>query len=190
MNSKITIGIDRDGTINRDLGTYVTDPKDFEPIPGSLEAITMMKEKGYNIVVITNQAGIMKGILTSEQVDNVHLYMLELLGKSGCKMIDGIYYSTTNLKDDFYAKPNIGMFKKAEIDLRIKFKNGFYVGDKITDLKAAEKARCRPILVKTGYGEETIEKLKTFSNRKLRSKVQIYDNLWNFAESLPRSGNV
>lgn len=185
MNLKRTIGLDRDGTINRDIGTYVTKPSEFQPIVGSLEAVAMMRDKGYNIVILTNQAGITKGIMTPDDVDQVHLHMLELLGQAGCKSIDGIYYSTTNLKEDMYAKPNVGMFKKAENDLRLKFKGGYYVGDKISDLKAAEKIRATPVLVKTGYGLDTIEKLNKFANRGLKKKTQIFNNLWEFANSLP-----
>ena len=186
MNLKKTIGLDRDGTINRDIGTYVTNPSEFQPIVGSLEAVAMMRDKGYNIVILTNQAGITKGIMTPDDVEQVHLHMLELLGQAGCKSIDGIYYSTTNLKEDMYAKPNVGMFKKAENDLRLKFKGGWYVGDKISDLKVAEKIRATPVLVKTGYGLDTIEKLNTFANRELKKKTQIVNNLWEFANSLPR----
>jgi D-glycero-D-manno-heptose 1,7-bisphosphate phosphatase len=185
MNQKITIGLDRDGTINQDIGGYITSPDQFIPIPGSLEAVALIRRKGYNIVVITNQAGISKGLMAPEDVDAVHTRMLEMLGKAGCRSIDGIYYSTTNLKEDIYAKPNIGMFKKAEKEQRIKFKGGAYVGDKISDLKAAEKISALPILVKTGHGAETIEKLSTFANRNLKKKTQIYENLWQFAETLP-----
>jgi D-glycero-D-manno-heptose 1,7-bisphosphate phosphatase len=181
----ITIGLDRDGTINQDLGNYVTRPDQFLLIPNSLEAVALIRRKGYNVVVITNQAGIMKGIMTTDDVDAVHEYMLKLLGQAGCNSIDGIYYSTTNLKEDIYAKPNVGMFKKAEKDQRLKFKGGAYVGDKITDLKAAEKIGALPILVKTGHGLDTIEKLNTFANRNLKKKTQIFENLWEFANSLP-----
>ena len=181
----ITIGLDRDGTINQDIGTYVTNPSQFVPIPGSLEAVALIRRKGYNVVILTNQAGIMKGLITPADVDAVHDYMLKLLGQAGCSNINGIYYSTTNLKDDIYAKPNIGMFKRAEAEQRLKFKGGAYVGDKISDLKAAEKIHTMPVLVKTGYGLETLEKLETFANRSLKKKVQIFNNLWEFADSLP-----
>ena len=107
------IGLDRDGTINEDIGTYVTKPEQFKPIEGSLEAIKMIRNKGYDVVILTNQAGIMKGICDAVDVDIVHNYMLELLGNIGCRSINGLYYSTTNLKDDVYAKPNTGMFKRA-----------------------------------------------------------------------------
>jgi len=181
---KITIGLDRDGTINQDAG-YIRDPNKFVPIPQSLEAVAMLRAKGYNIVILTNQSGIMKGVLTPADVENVNARMLELLGKAGCSSIDGIYYSTTNLKEDIYAKPNTGMFKRAETELGVKFKGGAFVGDKISDLKAAEKAGAIPVLVKTGYGEETLKELERYAHRELKRKTMIFDNLWAFAESLP-----
>lgn len=184
---KITIGLDRDGTINQDLGTYVTHPDRFLPIPGSLEAVAMLRKKGYNIVVLTNQAGIMKGIMTPEEVDAVNGRMLEMLGQAGCYSIDGIYYSTTNLKEDIYAKPNTGMFKRAEKELGVKFKGGAYVGDKISDLKVADKVGATPILVKTGHGMETLELLDRYTYRDLKKKTIVFDNLMAFAQSLPES---
>jgi histidinol phosphatase-like enzyme len=111
--------------------------------------------------------------------------MLELLGKAGCSSIDGIYYSTTNLKEDIYAKPNVGMFKRAEQELGVKFKGGAFVGDKLSDLKAADKIGAIPILVKTGHGEETLKELNRFTYRNLKKKTMIFDNLWSFAETLP-----
>lgn len=181
---KITVGLDRDGTINEDVG-YIKDPNKFVPIPKSLEAVAMLRAKGYNIVILTNQAGIMKGVLTQSDVENVNAKMLELLGKAGCPSIDGIYYSTTNLKEDIYAKPNVGMFKRAEKELGVKFKGGAFVGDKLSDLKAADKAGAIPILVKTGHGEDTLKELEKFTYRELKRKTMVFDNLWSFAESLP-----
>jgi D-glycero-D-manno-heptose 1,7-bisphosphate phosphatase len=183
--NSITIGLDRDGTINQDIGTYVTHPSQFIPISQSLEAVALIRNKGYNIVILTNQAGISKKIMTAEDVDNVHEYMLDLLGKAGCRSIDGIYYSTTNLKQDIFAKPNVGMFKRAEQEQRLKFKGGAYVGDKISDLKAAARVHAIPVLVKTGHGLDTLEKLDTFANRELKKRTQVFENLWEFANSLP-----
>lgn len=190
MTKSITIGLDRDGTINEDLGTYVTHPMQFNPIVNSLEAVTLLRKKGYNIVVLTNQAGVSKGIMTTEEVAIVHDYMLNLLGQAGCPSIDGIYYSHTSQKDDIFAKPNVGMFKKAEEECNLTFKGGFYVGDKLTDLKAAEKIGATPILVRTGYGEETEKKLKRFTYKSLKKKTKVFDNLWEFASSLPDMENT
>jgi D-glycero-D-manno-heptose 1,7-bisphosphate phosphatase len=181
---KITVGLDRDGTINQDVG-YIRDPNNFVPIDKSLEAVAMLRAKGYNIVILTNQAGIMKGVLTQEDVESVNARMLELLGKAGCSSIDGIYYSTTNLKEDIYAKPNVGMFKRAEKELGVKFKGGAFVGDKISDLKAADRIGAIPVLVKTGHGEDTLKELERYAHRDLKRKTMVFDNLWAFAETLP-----
>jgi D-glycero-D-manno-heptose 1,7-bisphosphate phosphatase len=183
--NSITIGLDRDGTINQEIGKYITHPSQFIPIPGSLEAVELIRRKGYNVVILTNQAGISQKIMTVEEVDTVHEYMLDLLGKAGCRSINGIYYSTTNLKQDIFAKPNVGMFKRAEQEQRLKFKGGAYVGDKISDLKAAARMHAVPVLVKTGHGLDTLEKLDTFANRELKKRTQIFENLWEFANSLP-----
>jgi len=179
------IGLDRDGTINVDLGTYVIKPEQFKPIPGSFEAIKMMREKGYDIVILTNQAGIMKNIMTPADVDIIHNYMLELMGQAGIRSINGLYYATTNLKDDYYAKPNTGMFERAEKEVGVNFKKGYYVGDKISDLKAAQKSKSCPILVRTGYGKETEQKLQSFSNKELKKQTKLFNNLIDFAEFLP-----
>ena len=77
------------------------------------------------------------------------------------------------------------MFKRAEAEQRLKFKGGAYVGDKISDLKAADRIGAIPVLVKTGHGIETIEKLNTYANRNLKKKTKIFENLWEFADSLP-----
>jgi HAD superfamily hydrolase (TIGR01662 family) len=181
---KITVGLDRDGTINEDVG-YIRDPNNFVPISKSLEAVAMLRAKGYNIVILTNQAGIMKGVLTPDNVESVNARMLEMLGKAGCSSIDGIYYSTTNLKEDIYAKPNVGMFKRAEKELGVKFKGGAFVGDKISDLKAADRIGAIPVLVKTGHGEDTLKELERYAHRDLKRKTMVFDNLWAFAETLP-----
>ena len=178
------IGLDRDGTINVDIGTYVTKPEQFTPIEGSLEAVKMIRNKGYDVVILTNQAGITKGIMDPVDVDIVNNYMLELLWNIGCRSINGLYYSTSNLKEDVYAKPNKGMFKRAAAEIGVDWKNGVYVGDKISDLKAAVKAKAKPILVRTGHGAETAKKLNTFANKDLKKQTETFDNLNQFAHSL------
>ena len=181
----ITIGLDRDGVINRDLGIYVTTPTDFDPIPGSIKAVTKLRHIGYNIVIITNQGGIEKGIMTEADVDSVHERMIQLLGEAGCPSIDAIYYSASSRKNDMYAKPNTGMFKRCEKENpHIKFSKGYFVGDKITDLKAAVKIGAKPILVRTGYGQETEKELKKFTYRDIRKKTAVFDDLSSFTDWL------
>ena len=180
---KCVIGLDRDGVINKDIGDYVYKKEDFQPISGSLEAIAKLRNHGHKIAIITNQGGIEKGLYTELDVDRLHHHMFELLGEVGCSSIDAIYYSASSRKDDMYAKPNTGMFKRCEKEIpHIKFKNGYFVGDKISDLKAAYKINAKPVLVRTGYGEETEKELKKFAYRDIRKKTIIFDDLSSFAD--------
>ena len=181
--TKCVIGLDRDGVLNRDLGTYVTHPNDFEPIEGSLEAVGRLRRRGHKIAIITNQGGIDKGLMHIEDVENVHRYMFELLGTAGCPSVDAIYYSASSHKSDMFAKPNVGMFKRCEKENpSIKFNKGFFVGDKMSDLKAAHKIGAKPVLVRTGYGKETEVELKKFTYRDIRKKTIIFDDLSSFAD--------
>ena len=185
FRTKCVIGLDRDGVINRDLGTYCFRPEDFDPIPGSIDAIATLRRKGYKIVVITDQGGIEKGLYTENDVEAVHTKMFQLLDDAGCSSIDAIYYSASSRKDDPSAKPNVGMFKRCEKEIPdIKFNQGFYVGDKIKDLKAAMRMGAKPILVRTGYGAETEKELTKFTYRDIKRQVKIYDNLEYFVKEL------
>jgi D-glycero-D-manno-heptose 1,7-bisphosphate phosphatase len=145
-----------------------------------------MRRKGYKIVIITDQGGIEKGIYTMEDVDKVHDHMFGLLGAAGCFSIDALYYSASSRKEDPYAKPNTGMFKRCEKEHKdIRFKGGFYVGDKIKDLKAAVNAGARPVLVRTGYGAETELELNKWTYRDLKRRTLVFDTLEQFVETLP-----
>ena len=185
IGSKCVVGLDRDGVINEDLGTYCFKADAFKPIPGSMEAMAELRRKGYKIAIITDQGGIEKGLYTEDDVELVHTYMYELLGQAGCFTIDALYYSASSRKDDPFAKPNTGMFKRCEAENKaIKFKEGYYVGDKMKDLKAAVKMGAKPVLVRTGYGKETEQELGRYSNREIKQRVLIFDNLAQFVESL------
>ena len=183
---KSVVGLDRDGVINLDRGTYTWKKEDFEPIPKSIEAVSLIRQKGHKVVIITNQAGIHKGLYTEDDVNSLHHHMLDLFGQAGCPSIDGIYFSVSNVKQDPFAKPNIGMFKKAATDIKnLNWSTGYYVGDKITDLKAAFKVKATPILVRTGHGVETEELLSSrHSYRPIKKQTQVYNNLWDFAQAL------
>ena len=186
---KSIVGLDRDGVINVDKGHYITDPEDFEVYPESLAAIHKLRIKGYKVVILTNQGGIIKGLQTHEQVEAVHQRMFEIFGNAGIYSIDGLFYSESSLKEDMYAKPNLGMFHRTEKEIfggKTRFKDkGFYVGDKMSDLKAAERIGATPILVRTGHGVDTEGELKKFSKEKLRKKTKVFDNLLQFVDRLP-----
>lgn len=175
---KPVIGLDRDGVINVDLWDYCYKLEDFKPIPGSIESIVRLKNAGYSIVIISNQGGIDKGIYTKNDVEFLHYHILELLHQQGCTGIDGFYFSTSNDKNNSFAKPNIGMFLQCEQENpHIKFSNGYFVGDKISDIEAARNIGAEPILVRTGYGTYTEAHTDL-------SDVSVFDRLSDFADYL------
>ena len=183
---KCVVGLDRDGVINKDIGDYVYKVEDWEFEDGSLEAIVRLRKLGHKIVIITNQGGIEKGIYKQEDVEKLHEHMFQQIGIAGCPSIDGLYYSASSSKKDMFAKPNTGMFKRCEQEVKhVKFNKGYFVGDKISDLKAAIKMGAKPILVRTGYGKETEELInKRFTYRNLRKATRVFDNLASFVDML------
>lgn len=180
-----TIALERDGVINQIMNPGVIGPDYFIPIERSLEAIALMRNKKYNIVVITDQPLAGRGVMTPQDVDLVHQRMLELLGQANCSSINGIYYSISGVKDDIYVKPNIGMFQRASQEVKVDFKGGVVVGDDIEDLKSAVKVGATPILVLTGNGQETLKKLNRYANRDLKRRTLVFESLWDFAVSIP-----
>lgn len=184
---KPIIGLEYDGVINVDVGP-ITSPDQWEPIDGSLEAIRLMRLKGYKVVILSDQGAITKGLQTHSQVESFHMRAMAIFGQAGIQSIDGFFYAESDLKEDVFAKPNIGMFERAEREIyqgKARFKNGgFYVGHRMKDIKAAFKANATPVLVLTGQGEQTEKDLQRFSAEKLRKKTLVYNNLLQFAQSL------
>lgn len=187
FRTKCTIGLGRDGILNECLedDQYCFRIDDFKAIPGSMEAMAELRLKGYKVVILTEQGGIAKGLFKQADVEAVHVHMFELLGKAGCQSIDALYFSESDNKQDMYAKPNTGMFKRAEKEIPgIKFKEGYYVGNTIRDLKAAVNAGAKPVLVRTGRGLATEKDLNKWTYRELKRKTLVFDNLAAFVSSL------
>jgi D-glycero-D-manno-heptose 1,7-bisphosphate phosphatase len=181
---KETIGIERNGIIISNQST----PQNIEEIqlvPDACEAIRTMRLKGYKVAIFFNEPLISEKKITANEVDSSIQHLMQLFGQNGIFSIDGLYYSTTSMKMDMYSLPNNGMLKKAEKENNLKFKGGYFVGDKLYDLKAGFSCGAKPILIKTGLYEETEKKLKSFANRELNSKVKQFNSLLDFAISLP-----
>ena len=176
------IGIDRDGVIN-EWKNVIKRYEDVKFINGSLEAIKQLRLKGHKLVMFSDQPNIMKGLLTGQDVNNLQGFYMQNFGQAGIMSIDGFYYNQSDNIQDPYAKPNIGMLKRAENEIGLDFKKGYYVGDTIEDIKMAKKAGAKPILVRTGKGAKTEkDHLKGINNK--YDDVQVFDNLLDFVNSL------
>jgi len=180
--NKPVVGVDRDGVI-AEWKQVIKNPYDFKPITGALESILRMRQLGHRVIVFSDQPGIYRNKLTTQEVDNVNNYMFKLLGEIGCQSIDGLYYNTSDEATDVYAKPNLGMVKRAEKETGVEFSKGYIVGDSLLDVKMALNAKAIPILILTGQGLEAQEKLKKI-NLPGKEKVQIYSNLKDFVLTL------
>ncbi|MGI6718018.1 MAG: D-glycero-alpha-D-manno-heptose-1,7-bisphosphate 7-phosphatase [Bacteroidales bacterium] len=144
-----TIFLDRDGVINkRIVGGYVADPKEFIFLDGVLEAFEYLSKTFEHIIIITNQQGISKGIVSEEQVNKVHEYMISTIEQNNGK-IDKIYFCPD--KDNgnsFYRKPNIGMAIKANEDFpTINFKKSILVGDMKSDILVGKQLCMKTIKI-------------------------------------------
>ena len=150
------IVLDRDGVINEDLWGYVTRKEEFKPIKRSFEAIKELTTAGFTVVVATNQACISKKIITEKQLEAVHVHMSSLVREAGGK-IECIAFCPHAPKDNCSCrKPETGLLVEIEERIGCSLKNSFFIGDKESDLLCATRHGCIPLLVETGYGEETL----------------------------------
>jgi D-glycero-D-manno-heptose 1,7-bisphosphate phosphatase len=166
MEKLPTIFIDRDGTINKEAG-YINHVDNFELYPFATQAIRLLNENGFLVVVITNQAGIARGYFPESLLSDVHNKMINELEKGGAK-IDGLYYCPhhPSSKDPKLAiecncrKPAPGMIEQAIDELPIDTDNMVMIGDKFSDIEFGHNCNCKTIMVKTGYGKGELN-LKT-----------------------------
>jgi D-glycero-D-manno-heptose 1,7-bisphosphate phosphatase len=161
--SNPAIFIDRDGTINEDPG-YLGDPNGVKLFPGTGEALALVKEAGFKIIVISNQSGISRGLITREAVESVNKKINELLAEEKTA-IDGFYYCPfhpefSSSEECSCRKPSPELVLKAAEDFNIDLSRSYFIGDSVADIKCGINAGVKAVLVKTGNGEETISLLK------------------------------
>lgn len=181
--AKIAVFLDRDGVINQDTG-YVSCIDDFHFIDGAIEALQLLKKKGYSLVVVTNQSGIARGYYSEEQFMQLTEWMDWSLADRDVDL-DGIYYCPHHptageapyRQECNCRKPAPGMLLDAARELDIDLAASYIVGDKAADMQAARAAGVgHKILVRTG-------KAVTAEAQALADEVQ--DSLLTFAKSAP-----
>ncbi|MCE3046771.1 D-glycero-alpha-D-manno-heptose-1,7-bisphosphate 7-phosphatase [Helicobacter kayseriensis] len=135
---KRAVFFDRDGVINIDHG-YVYDPKDFEFTSGIFELLSFFKSKDYLLIVVTNQSGIARGYYSIEDFLKLMEFMQNTIKEKLGFAFDKIYFCP-HLSGCKCRKPEIGMFKDACMDFQIDLANSIMIGDKETDMQAAQNA--------------------------------------------------
>lgn len=145
---KKCVFLDRDGVINVERGEYTYKPEDFILTAGLVESLQELKRAGYLLIIITNQAGIAKGLYKSEDVLKCHQKLQEATGH----IIDALYFSPYHpeFSESLSRKPESLMFEKAIARFNINPHHSWMIGDKERDLIPAKKIGLRTILFNGG----------------------------------------
>jgi D-glycero-D-manno-heptose 1,7-bisphosphate phosphatase len=167
MTINRAVFLDRDGTINFER-EFLHRPEELHFIPGAAQAIRLLKEAGFRVIVVTNQSGIARGYYDEAAINRLHKYMDGELIRFGAS-IDAYYFCPHHPEyssDDYgktcgCRKPLPGMLLKAAVDFSLYLPASFMIGDKLSDVQTGLNAGCRPLLVRTGYGAEEAAKLPT-----------------------------
>ncbi|MFA5038991.1 MAG: HAD family hydrolase [Candidatus Omnitrophota bacterium] len=156
----MTVFLDRDGVINRYPGDrkYVTGVRHFHFLPGVLKAVSLLTKAGFRIYVISNQAGVSKGLYSRKALEEITGRMLEGIRKYGGRIDDVYYCLHTTEMNCSCRKPKAGLLKKATKACRVDLKSTYFIGDSLLDVKAGRAFGCKTILVLSGK-----EKLKNAS---------------------------
>jgi len=148
MPGKIVF-LDRDGTINIDRG-YTHRIEDFELIGGVVEGLHLLTGNGYRLVVVSNQSGIGKKLFTMPMADDFNKHLIKELKKHNIN-IEKVYMCPHLPQENCQCrKPNFGLVKQAEKELKISSKGCWFVGDKTCDIKLGSGVGCKTILLETG----------------------------------------
>ena len=163
MGKNIAVFLDRDGTINEEVG-YLDSLDKLKIIPAAYEAIRLINKSCMKAIVVTNQAGVARGFFTEKFVRQTHeIIQASLLQKRAS--IDKFYYCPHHptegtgiyLQNCNCRKPLPGMLRQAAHDLNIELRSSYMIGDTYRDMETAKKVGVKGILVNTGYGCEVLQ---------------------------------
>lgn len=148
---KPALFIDRDGTLIEHI-EYLHEADKVKFIPGALDALSKAQEKGYRLIIVTNQPGIGLGYYTKEDLFSVNRAMLHECSKAKIQ-IDKIYYCPHSKAEGCLCrKPGTEMIERAKHELNIDVERSFVIGDMTSDIELAKNSGCKGVLVKTGRG--------------------------------------
>jgi D-glycero-D-manno-heptose 1,7-bisphosphate phosphatase len=150
--------LDRDGVINYNSSEYIKSPEEWIAIPGSLEAIACLNKQGFKVFIVTNQSGVARGYYDIATLDAIHEKMMGELASVG-GYIEQIFFCPHHPDEKCYCrKPQPGLLHELAKKYPVNFEETFYIGDSLVDVQAALAVGCKPILVLTGNGEDTLQK--------------------------------
>ena len=150
---RAAVFVDRDGTLIRDVG-YLCRAEQLEILPNVPEAIRLLQEKDYKVVVVTNQSAVARGRLTEAMLADIHGELLARLARRGARL-DAVYYCPHHPTEGFAPykmvcdcrKPNTAMIRRAETELKLDPSRSYIVGDQMTDMELAARSASKGIWI-------------------------------------------
>jgi D-glycero-D-manno-heptose 1,7-bisphosphate phosphatase len=151
MSQHKAIFLDRDGVINKKRNDYVKTLDELEILPGIAESIKLLQDKGFIIVVVTNQSAINRNLTSHDNVQKIHDVVQKHLQSQGAH-VDRFYYCP-HRPDELCVcrKPKPGLLLSAAHDLQIDLSASWVIGDDVSDIMAANQAGCRGIKIGSNY---------------------------------------
>ena len=179
---KYTLFLDRDGVINqRNVGGYITSWSDFKFLPGVLDALADFSQMFQCIVIVTNQQGIGKGIMTKATLEKVHNNMLTSIQKAGGHINKVYFCPELSIHNPKCRKPNIGMGLQAKADFpEIDFGHSIMVGDSLSDIEFGQRLGMQTVLI-----ENKMEELEASKKTAVNKRVQSLFDLAKFLKIIP-----
>lgn len=168
------IFLDRDGIINFDSKNYIKSPDEWLPIPKSIEAIVKLSKHGYKVGVATNQSGIARGYYDEEVLAKIHQKMTDLVKEAGGEISHIVYCPHMPDAGCECRKPKPGMLKQLANFFECDIENVPFVGDRMTDIKAAKSIGAKPIHIRSQMSEAEIDGID----------VPKFDTLFDYVDTL------
>lgn len=145
---------DRDGTLIVEKH-YLSDPAEVELIPGVAESIGVLRTLGWEVICVSNQSGVGRGLFSAETVGQVNRRMQELLAQLGAQILDVYFCPDPPGTESTHRKPAPGMAIDAAKAHSFELANSVVIGDKLCDVELGQNIGATSVLVRTGYGSIT-----------------------------------
>jgi D-glycero-D-manno-heptose 1,7-bisphosphate phosphatase len=172
--------LDRDGVINFDSDDYIKTVEEWQPIPGSIEAIAALSKAGYRIAVATNQSGLGRGYFSEFTLANMHNLLLDLVEEAGGSIETIVFCPHKPDEGCACRKPETGLIDQIEAELNLSSAGAWYVGDAAKDMELAGRKSCKGVLVRTGKGRETESRLEA----DMKNAILVVDDLAEAARAI------
>ncbi|WP_444923789.1 D-glycero-beta-D-manno-heptose 1,7-bisphosphate 7-phosphatase [Microbulbifer sp. DLAB2-AF] len=170
----------RDGVINQNPNQFVKSADEWQPLPGSIEALAALSQAGHQLVIATNQSGLALGQFDLDDLEAIHAKMRSQVEDAGGE-IAAIFYCPHGPEDNCRCrKPQAGLLDAIEAEFDTSLHGCYLVGDKLADLKLALQKDCKPVLLKSGEGELTMQQLFQKPNSRLSNTI-VFNDLAQFS---------